>query len=174
MLEWRGALVDRKSYLKPASVDSHGQHSSIYVFLCLCVCLFVVSVFKLTRVDTCTEITCTLSMYIYMYVHACTCVYMYVYVCVTMLTGLPSGVGADCEGTRDTNSLSQPRDSEPSRGRRAGIRYVWPLYGCVRVHTHTRTRTHTHTHTHTHAHTHTHTSSSATVNQYLRYHCSSL
>ncbi len=43
MLEWWGALVDckRYMYLKPASVDSQGQHSSIYVFLCLCVCLFV-------------------------------------------------------------------------------------------------------------------------------------
>ncbi len=50
MLERRGALVDRKRYLKPASVDSQ---VSIYVFLC----------FELTRVDTYTEIT---------YVHACT------------------------------------------------------------------------------------------------------
>ncbi len=61
MLEWRGALVDRKRYLKPASADSQGQHSSIYVFLCLCVCLFVclfVSVFESTRVDIYTEITC--------------------------------------------------------------------------------------------------------------------
>ncbi len=32
MLEWQGALVDRKRYLKPASVDLQGQHSSIYVF----------------------------------------------------------------------------------------------------------------------------------------------
>ncbi len=50
-----GVLVNRKRYLKPASADVQGQHSSIYVFLCLYVCLFV-SVFELTRVDTCTEI----------------------------------------------------------------------------------------------------------------------
>ncbi len=35
------ALVDRIRYLKPASVDSYSQHSSIYVFLCLCACLSV-------------------------------------------------------------------------------------------------------------------------------------
>ncbi len=63
-------------YLKPACVDSQGQHSSTYVFLCLCACLLVcqcvcvlvclcvclfvglfVSVFELTRADTYTEIT---------------------------------------------------------------------------------------------------------------------
>ncbi len=40
--------------------DSHGQHSSIYVFLSLSLYLFVcwlVSVLELTRVDTYTEIT---------------------------------------------------------------------------------------------------------------------
>ncbi len=45
---WMCTLVDRKRYLKPASVDLQGQHSSIYVFLWLCACLFV-SVFELTR-----------------------------------------------------------------------------------------------------------------------------
>ncbi len=50
-------LVDCKRYLKTASVDSQGQHSSIYVFVYLCVVCLFVSVFELTRVDTCTETT---------------------------------------------------------------------------------------------------------------------
>ncbi len=50
-------MVDRKRYLKPASVDSQCQHSSI-LCVSLSPCLFV-SVFELTRVDTYmyTEIT---------------------------------------------------------------------------------------------------------------------
>ncbi len=43
MLEWRGALVDckRYMYLKPASIDSQGQLSSIFVFVFVLVCMAV-------------------------------------------------------------------------------------------------------------------------------------
>ncbi len=41
MVEWWGALVDRKMCLKPSSVDSQGQYSSIYICVSLSLCLFV-------------------------------------------------------------------------------------------------------------------------------------
>ncbi len=46
------AVSYRVHRVKPASVDSQGQHSSIYLFFCLRDCLFVVGVFDMGRVST--------------------------------------------------------------------------------------------------------------------------
>ncbi len=52
------AISCRVYRVKTASVDSQGQHSSIYMYVfSVLVCLFVFCVFELTRVDTCPEIT---------------------------------------------------------------------------------------------------------------------